>query len=161
MSPPSSGVFSTNKDFIIILSEMVELAKKEILSTSLVAQTCEDSPIYIYTLGKAIDRGVRIHYILSNKTPSNRIHKFKEIGIETKVVEAGILQQHRIPNIQITDKKHFLIVDKYAQKNEQKIRFGFWGKYDKKISKKYVKSFLEVWKSKLGKKDTLQEDNSC
>jgi len=145
MMSPSSGVYSTNQEFLKILIEITSLAKKEILSTSLVAQSFEEFPLYTYTLAKTLERGVRMYCLLSDKAPTNRIEGFKKLGAIVKVVSEEVLRQHDISNIDIVDQMHFIQVNRYEYSDGKKIRFGFWHKYNKTICAKYVKSFWEVW----------------
>jgi len=142
---PSYGTFSNNYECLEIMIDMIGLAKKEIFLTTLVGQSLEEFPSYIYALGKAIERGIKIYYLLSEKVKSTRLRLLKDIGVNTKVVEEKLLLEFSIPNTGVFDGRHFMCVNKYEYFNEQKIRFGFWHKHNPKICINYTKAFWEVW----------------
>jgi hypothetical protein len=124
--------------------DMMNLAKKEILSTSLVGQSLNEFPSYIYALGKAIEREVKICFLMTEKAPAARLHLLKEVGASSIVVEERVLLQYGIPNIDIIDRRHFMMVNKYEFQRGQKIRFGFWHKNNPKICFNYTKAFWEA-----------------
>lgn len=142
-----SGAYSTNEEFYKVCTEMVNMTKKEMLSTSIVAQHFDEFPVYLYTIKNALSRGVRMYCLLSNKAPPHRVRGFKDLGANVKVVNEETLREHDIPNIGIFDQRHLIVVNKYEYESGKRIRFGFWHKYNKKICAKYVKAFWKVWNS--------------
>lgn len=145
---PSQGAYSTNQEFVKILIELIDLAKVEILSSSMLAQSFEEYSIITYALINALERGVRIHYLLSNKVSAFRVEEFTKMGVNVRVANEETLRRHGIPNIDIVDRSHFMEVNRYEHSDEEKrIRFGFWAKHNKTVCAKYVQSFWDVWKS--------------
>ena len=148
MRSPSSGAYSTNEEYIRELVEMIDLSKKELIGTSLSAQSFEEYPIFVYALGNALERGVKVYYLLSDRTSHERIDCFKKIGANVKVVESEALLQHGIPNIVIVDRSHFMEVNRYEQEEEKRIRFGVWYKYNKMLCANYIEHFWKLWESR-------------
>jgi len=142
----SSGAYSTNEEWIKILVDMMGLANEEILNTSLQAQTLDQYPIFLYSLGNAIERGVQAYSLLSTRVSSDKIDGYKKVGAIVKVVEEETLSRHGIPNIVVVDRRHFMEINKYEYEHGEKIRFGVWRKYNKPIAAKYVNTFWQVWK---------------
>lgn len=141
----SYGVYSNNNEYLEILIDMMNLAKKEIISTTRVCQSLDEFPSFVYVLGKAIEREVKIHFLITDEAPTVRLNLLKEVGVSFKIVKESVLLQYNIPNITITDKRHFMMVNKYEYQSGQKIRFGFWHKNNPKICLNYHKAFWEVW----------------